>query len=106
MLVFSQKGLNCTCKVSAKVFPGSELQINLNLRGDISSQGPKNVIFSCSCSTLLFDTFGPGVKISLNPRVGVFPKRPQLYILSFKRKVLVGPGVQIRLNVAGYISAQ
>ncbi len=77
----------------------------LNQRGDISSQGPNIFISNCSCSTFLFDSFWSGMNIAPNPRDGIISKRPKLYIVSFKQKVFVGIGVQIRLNLRIEISS-
>ncbi len=73
-------------------FAGSGVKTSLKLRYSISTQGPKIVIFSGSCSTFLFDSFRPGMEIRMNPCDGGFPKRPKLYISSVKLVSFAGFG--------------
>ncbi len=87
-------------------FAGSGVKIRFNLPGGISTQRPNIVIFSSSCSTFLFYSFGPGMKIRMNPRDGSFPKRLKLYILSLKLTGFAGSGVKIRFNLPGGMSTQ
>ncbi len=61
-------------------FVGSAGKITFNMRGGNSFQGPKIFIFNDSCDAFLFDSFGPGVIIRLDPRDGIFRKRPKLYV--------------------------
>ncbi len=58
-------------------FAGAGVKIGFNLCNGISTEGPKIVIFSGSCSTFFSDPFGPGVKIKMNLGDGIFPKRTQ-----------------------------
>ncbi len=60
------------------------MKIRFNLRGGMSTQGIKIVIFSGSCSTFFFDYFRTGVKIKMNLRDGGFPKSSKLYVSSLK----------------------
>ncbi|KAL9969571.1 hypothetical protein ACROYT_G021800 [Oculina patagonica] len=87
-------------------FAGKGVKKSFILRGGISTQGPKIVIFNYSCSTFLFDSFGPGNKIKMNPRDGGFSKRPKLYISSLKLAGFAGSGVKISFNLHGGISTQ
>ncbi len=77
-----------------------------NLRGGISKQGSKPIIFSASCSTFLFDSFGTGLNYRLNPHDGNFPTRPQLYNSSLKLDGFAGSGVKINFYSRGGISTQ
>ncbi len=63
-------------------FAETGVKIRFNLRRGISRQGPKIVIFCCSCSTFLFDAFEPCVKIRMNPRNGGLTKRHKVNISS------------------------
>ncbi len=56
---------------------GSVVKTSISLRGGISTQRPKIAIFCGSCKYFLFDSFEPGMKIRMNPRDGIFPKRPK-----------------------------
>ncbi len=87
-------------------FAGSGVKIRFNLPGGISTQGPKIVIYSCACGTFLFYSFGPGMKIRMNPRDGGFPKRLKLYISNLKRACFAGFGVKISFNLRSGISTQ
>ncbi len=51
------------------------MKLSFCLRGGILTQGLKIDVFSGSCNTFLFDSFGPGVKIRINRRDGGFPKK-------------------------------
>ncbi len=84
----------------------SGVKTNINVRGGISTQVPKIVIFIGSCSTFLFVSFGPGRKLGVNPRDGIFPKRTKLYILSRKLAGLTGSEVKRSINLRGGISKQ
>ncbi len=57
-------------------FAGSGVKIRFHLRSGILTQGPKIVIFSGSCKSILFDYFGQEMKIRKNQFDGGFPKRP------------------------------
>ncbi len=70
-------------------FAGSGVTLSLNLLGCILRQGHKTIIFSGSCNTLLFDSFGTGVKIRINPRDGGFSKQLKLCIKSLTFPVLL-----------------
>ncbi len=59
-------------------FARSGVKIGSNLRSFIPAQGPKIVVFSGSCSTFLFYSFGTVVIIKIYPRNCRFPKRPKL----------------------------
>ncbi len=93
MVAFLQISPNCRFQVSNwPGFAGSGMKVSLNLRGGISKHGPKIFIFSVSCGTFLFESFGPGVNIRLNLRGGLNPKcaltsRRCLYVFSWKAKV-------------------
>ncbi len=87
-------------------FAGSWVKISLYLRCGISWQGPKIFIFSGSCSTFLFDSFGPGMNVRMNPGDGGFPKRPKLYISNLKRAGFAGSSVKIICYLRGGISIQ
>ncbi len=76
-------------------FTGSGMKISLNLRGCISTQGPKIAIFSGTCVTFSFDSTESGVKVRKNPRNGIIPKRPTLYMTSLKLAGFAGSGVTI-----------
>ncbi len=65
-------------------FAGSGEEITFNIRGRISSQGPKIFIFTASCDTFLFGSFGPEVNIRLNPCDAIFPKRSIMNVSSLK----------------------
>ncbi len=73
----------------------------INLSGGISTQGPKIVIFSAQCGTLLFDSFGPGGNIRLNSSVGIFPKSPILNVSCLKQALFAGSGVKNGFNLYG-----
>ncbi len=81
------------------VSDGSVVKISFNLHGGILTQGPEIVIFSGSCSTFLFDSFGPGLKIIMNQRDSIFPKGIKLYILILKLARFSGSGVKISFNL-------
>ncbi|KAL9969570.1 hypothetical protein ACROYT_G021799 [Oculina patagonica] len=87
-------------------FAVSGVKISFKLRGGIAKQGPKIVIFNDSCSTFLFDTFGPEVKIKMTPRDGGFSKRPKLYISTLKLAGFAGSGVDISFKLRGGISTR
>ncbi|KAL9986767.1 hypothetical protein ACROYT_G000960 [Oculina patagonica] len=61
-------------------FAGCEVKLSPFLRYGISIAGLIIVITSGPSSTFVFDSFGPEMNISMNPRVGGFPKRPIMYI--------------------------
>ncbi|KAL9986769.1 hypothetical protein ACROYT_G000962 [Oculina patagonica] len=54
---------------------GCEVKVSSYLRYGISTAGLQIVIISGSSSTFLFDSFGPEMNISMNPRDVGFPKR-------------------------------
>ncbi|KAL9969568.1 hypothetical protein ACROYT_G021797 [Oculina patagonica] len=82
-------------------FAGSEVKISFNLHGGISTQRPKIVIFNASCSPFQFDSFGPGMKIKMNPRDGGFSKSPKLYVSSLKLAGYAVSGVKISFKLRG-----
>ncbi len=82
------------------------MTIKFNLRGGISTQGPKIVIYSRTCSTFLFYSFGPGVRIRMNPRGGGFPERLKRYISSLKLANFTVSAVKIGFNLRSGISIQ
>ncbi|KAL9969572.1 hypothetical protein ACROYT_G021801 [Oculina patagonica] len=82
-------------------FAGSGVKISFNLHGGISTQRPKIVIFNASCSPFQFDSFGPGMKIKMNPRDGGFSKSPKLYVSSFKLAGYAVSGVKISFKLRG-----
>ncbi len=87
MMVFSKKTQIVHFKSQTRTLVWMWSRMSFNLRSGISTQkGLKIVIFSGSCSTLLFDSFEPGVKIRMkeNARFIRFPKRPTLYISILK----------------------
>ncbi len=79
-------------------FAGSGVKMSFNLRGGTSAQGPIIIIFSGSCSTLLFDSFGPGVKIRINTRDDIFPKKTHTVHFKSQTCRFCWSGVQISFN--------
>ncbi len=73
---------------------GSEVKTSINRRGGISTQVPKLVIFSRSCSSSLFDSLGLGIKIRMIPHDDIFPKTHKLFILRHKLAGLTRSGLK------------
>ncbi len=90
--------LNVAC------FAESVVKRSSHLRGGISIQGPKIVIFSGSWRAFLFDYFEPRKKIMRNPRDGLFSQRPKLFTSSITVTGCAGSGEKIDFNVRGGIS--
>ncbi len=85
------------------VVGGSEEKIRLNLRGDgISSRDVRNFQFAFGMWLKTFELLGDGVIIRLSLHDGIFPKRPKMFVSSFKIAVFGGSGEKIRLNLRGY----
>ncbi len=86
---------NCTFQVLYwPLLMESGVKISFILGSRISIQWPK---VSGSFSSLLFDSFGPGVKIRTNPRDGGF----EMYISSLKQAGFAGSKVKIIFKLRG-----
>ncbi len=80
-------------------FAGSGVKISFILRGSISMQGPKIIIFRSLCIAFLLGSFGPGVIIRMNLRDGIFPIWREFYFSSLTRSGFAESGVKISCNV-------
>ncbi len=102
-----QKDSNCTFQVSNwPVLLILKCKYALNQRGGISTQVPKIFSFSGSYTTFVFDSFGAGKKISMNPRDGGISKSFKLYISSLKLAGFPDSKVNIPFNPRGGVSKQ
>ncbi len=82
------------------------MKIRFNLRGGILTLGPRIIIFSGSCRSFLFDSFGHDMEIKKNPCDGGFPKRPKKYIQSLKLAFYNRLKMEVSFNLRVGISTQ